>query len=217
VENGNPTDRKANPGNQRKRSIGSRLRPDWEPPATGDLPLELQPLVARWPAGAYEFEAAKFRDNWLSEGRAIGTKRDWPRTWHNWLRRAHGEVLRLAKQGMDFTAAPRSTASPAEIEKAQAAEAQVIALQKCEPGCAALIREALRKELGERAYGSWIRPTLMGLDVDGALLVSAGSQFLLDQVNANFGERIRALAEQAEQRAIEVRWRLLRLQAKRAA
>jgi hypothetical protein len=79
----------------------------------------VQAIIHQWPAGGYEITAIVFRNHWLAEGRAIGAKRDWPRTWHNWLIRENSAMLRAKRQGVDFIAAERTLrAGPAKLDAA---------------------------------------------------------------------------------------------------
>lgn len=84
------------------RSASSRLAPDWQPPAIADLPQTVQAMIHGWPAGAYEVTAEGFRNHWAAEGRAIGAKRDWAKTWHNWLMRECTAVARAVRAGVSF-------------------------------------------------------------------------------------------------------------------
>jgi chromosomal replication initiation ATPase DnaA len=57
----------------------------------------------------------------------------------------------------------------------------------------------------------------MGLD-GARLVVSASSQFMLDWVSSNYGDRIRSLAGAGEQRSpVEIMWRVMRPPARQAA
>jgi hypothetical protein len=66
-----------------EKSKGTRLPPDWE----------LEEEDGNWAMQefnlAYDeicFQADKFKDWWLSKAGAGGVKRDWQRTWRNWIR-----------------------------------------------------------------------------------------------------------------------------------
>jgi uncharacterized protein YdaU (DUF1376 family) len=105
------------PGSKRKqraRRPGSRLSADWQAPPVSSLALEVQAIVHQWPAGAYETVALGFRNHWLAEGRAVGAKRDWPRTWENWLMREAPTVMRAAKAGVTYAAAASASVSAEE-------------------------------------------------------------------------------------------------------
>jgi DNA-binding transcriptional MocR family regulator len=105
------TPQKAKPSSEARASQkrGRRLDEDWQAPAVTSLPSEIRGIVAQWPAGAYEVTATQFRNHWLAEGRAIGAKRDWDRTWHNWLIRESAAILRNARAGMSYATAPSAS------------------------------------------------------------------------------------------------------------
>lgn len=42
-----------------------------------------------------DYETDKFRDYWQAQSGQRGTKRDWPGTWRNWIRRAHENAQRF--------------------------------------------------------------------------------------------------------------------------
>jgi hypothetical protein len=48
-----------------------------------------------------------FKNHWLAEGRAIGAKRNWPRTWENWLIREAPAIKRAERSGVSFSAAAK--------------------------------------------------------------------------------------------------------------
>ncbi|MDH7973701.1 hypothetical protein QH494_16030 [Sphingomonas sp. AR_OL41] len=106
----------ARPKRTGKRKPGSRLAANWEPPAIDTLSLAVQSVVAQWPAGAYALVAQGFRNHWLSEGRAVAAKRDWPKTWENWLVREAAQVLRSAKAGVRFDGASSGEAAPVDAQ-----------------------------------------------------------------------------------------------------
>jgi len=66
----------------------TRLPQDWKPCLVLDLPDALRTIVATWAAGEYDRQAAIFMNHWLSAPGPNASKRDWDRTWHNWLYRA---------------------------------------------------------------------------------------------------------------------------------
>lgn len=85
-ENRPPTEPSVEPSVARKRAmaIARRIPPDFAPtPEMITWAKENTPLV-----GAKE--TAAFVDYWISA--AKGTKRDWPATWRNWMRRAQSEA-----------------------------------------------------------------------------------------------------------------------------
>lgn len=75
-------------------------------------------MIRNWPAGAYEVTAEAFRNHWTSEGRAIGAKRDWAKTWHNWLMRECTAVARAVKAGVSFSPAAPGKGSLSDEERA---------------------------------------------------------------------------------------------------
>lgn len=63
---------------------GSRLPTDWQPsPSEVDFAKE-----RGFSPAAIAEEADKFRDYWHAKSGKDATKRDWPGTWRNWIRRA---------------------------------------------------------------------------------------------------------------------------------
>lgn len=66
-------------------SKGTRLPADWKPTAD-----ELRWAVDARPDVQVNLEVEKFRDYWHGVTGAKATKRDWPATWRNWIRNAHG-------------------------------------------------------------------------------------------------------------------------------
>lgn len=73
--------------------IPHRMPVDWVP---GPLPPDIAELVADWPPGRFEREAAGTRDYWSP----LKTKRPgWELTFHNRIRDIHDRVMRDASNG----------------------------------------------------------------------------------------------------------------------
>lgn len=72
-------------GSRGESTRGTRLPADWKP-----TPEELRWAVDARPDVQVNLEVEKFRDYWHGATGAKATKRDWPATWRNWIRNAHG-------------------------------------------------------------------------------------------------------------------------------
>jgi hypothetical protein len=166
------------------RKPGSRLSEDWQPAAVETLPLEIQAIVAQWPKGAYEVTGMQFRNHWLAEGRAVGAKRDWDRTWHNWLIRESAAILRNAKAGMRYDRA--AAKAPAGSAQETALSREVDGMRAGETAEALAIRERIRADAGVRTYDGWIRPCAISIDGDEVRITSSSS-FMSDWLKENFG------------------------------
>lgn len=70
------------------RPKGTFIDPDWKAPEVADLPLSVREQVGGWLAGEYERQAAMFVNHFVASSSPSARKRDWTRTWHNWLLRA---------------------------------------------------------------------------------------------------------------------------------
>ena len=112
--------------------MASRIAADWTAPPVETLAPMVQAIVRQWPKGAYDLVALNFVNHWLAEGRAIGAKRDWPRTWSNWLVRESAHILRAAKAGVRFdTIASDATGPPASpADRAQAPERSAALMER---------------------------------------------------------------------------------------
>jgi hypothetical protein len=199
-----------------KRKPGSRLKADWEPPAVTELPLEVQAHVGQWPAGAYETVAMMFRNHWLAEGRAVGAKRDWPRTWHNWLVRESSTILKAKRNGVAFSAGRVSAASSERPQWFLEAADAVAERQQAECEVAKGIRAVLRREMGEKAYDAWFKPTL--IEIRGSTVAfSAPTRFMLDWIESEYGQLIGELAAHQLRSRVSMRWELLRAPDRKAA
>lgn len=88
---------------------GSRLPQDWDLPA--DLRQWAQINFSSDDA-AISLEAERFRDFWIAKPGQAGCKLDWPATWRNWCRNAHGvpatKVRRPVNEFTDRAAAKRA-------------------------------------------------------------------------------------------------------------
>jgi len=114
------------------RGMASRIAADWAAPPVETLAPMVQAIVRQWPKGAYDLVALNFINHWLAEGRAIGAKRDWPRTWSNWLVRESAHILRAAKAGVRFdTVASDATGPPASpADRAEALERSAALMER---------------------------------------------------------------------------------------
>jgi len=65
----------------------TRLAPNWQPCPVTELPDALRAIVGTWAAGEYDRQAVIFLNHWLSASGTNASKRDWDRTWQNWLYR----------------------------------------------------------------------------------------------------------------------------------
>lgn len=81
------------------RNRGSRIDPDWKPPAVSDLPAEAKALAEQWTDASYKTEAAAFVDFWTAETGARAAKADWRRAWYNRIVQIHSKVMRDQKFG----------------------------------------------------------------------------------------------------------------------
>jgi len=114
------------------RGAASRIAADWTAPPVETLAPMVQAIVRQWPKGAYDLVALNFVNHWLAEGRALGAKRDWPRTWSNWLVRESAHILRAAKAGVRFdTVASDATGPPASpVDRAEALERSAALMER---------------------------------------------------------------------------------------
>lgn len=83
-----PDTKHQTPEKTRESARGTRLAPDWSPPAEHMAFAESLGLRN----GKAAAELAKFRDYWVAQPGAKGVKTDWPATWRNWCRRASENV-----------------------------------------------------------------------------------------------------------------------------
>lgn len=187
----------------RKRAVGSRLSEGWQAPAVADLPLEVQAVVGLWPAGAYELTAIMFRNHWLAEGRAIGAKRDWARTWHNWLLRENMTILRAVKAGQRFDAtAPAVATRPAPAESAAAAD--VLAQKVGETEQVRQIRRLVRLRMGPAPYDSWLKVSAIEIR-RGEVRVTSPTTFQASWVEQHFALPLREAAQEVLGEELRVR------------
>lgn len=187
----------------RKRAVGSRLSENWQAPAVADLPLEVQAVVGLWPAGAYELTAIMFRNHWLAEGRAIGAKRDWARTWHNWLLRENMTILRAVKAGQRFDAtAPAVATRPAPAESAAAAD--VLAQKVGETEQVRQIRRLVRLRMGPAPYDSWLKVSAIEIR-RGEVRVTSPTTFQASWVEQHFALPLREAAQEVLGEELRVR------------
>lgn len=100
----------------------SRIPADWAPPPIASLPPKARALAEQWPDGAYEAEAEAHHNFWLSEGGARARKVDWTRAWCNRIVQISAAVLRSAKAGVRYPAAPKPAASTDWMTRAKTAE-----------------------------------------------------------------------------------------------
>lgn len=77
------------------QSKATRLPDDWQPSAD-DVAFAQQEGLS---SDEISRECGKFRDYWHGVGGQRGTKRDWPATWRNWIRRAADDRRSGPKRG----------------------------------------------------------------------------------------------------------------------
>lgn len=77
------------------QSKATRLPDDWQPSADDVAFAEQEGLSS----DEISRECGKFRDYWHGVGGQRGTKRDWPATWRNWIRRAADDRRAGPKRG----------------------------------------------------------------------------------------------------------------------
>ena len=196
------------PAKVKKRPVGVRLSEDWQAPPIAELPLETQAIVAQWPAGAYEHVAIQFRNHWRAEGRALGAKRDWPATWHNWLFRESSSILRAAKAGQSFATALPAGAKPSAIDPAESALIEdVMRLKDDEPAVLAELRKRIRHDIGVPAYDVWLRPTAMRVK-GNELRILCPSRFKASWVDQHYRAAIQTAAEREIGEDVVVRFKV---------
>jgi hypothetical protein len=200
-----------------KRHPGSRLTEDWTPPPIGDLSVAVQAMIAKWPPGAFEFVAEKFVNHWLGEGRAIGAKRNWKRTFENWLMGDGAKILRDGQSGFDFSPwAPgrangerQAPAGAGQDEQLERASAHVLALQESEGEAAATVRAELRRECGARTYDGWLKPTAFAID-GRTVTISGTSEFMVDWIRTHFADRLALKFGQLLGEPVNLTWRVVK-------
>lgn len=190
---------------------GSRLTKDWQAPAIGNLPLEVQAIVAQWPAGAYQVTALKFRNHFVSEGRAIGAKRDWPRTWQNWLINESGKVLSEARRGMDYARVAAAMGGQGDSAAAAVIPDWLAEMQAGETPAVRSFRQALSDIIGAQTYGQWLAGTVITIEPGDELAIAGASQFVVDWIRGEFGSVIEAVFfRECGRQVAEMRWEVLR-------
>ncbi|MCP5385962.1 MAG: hypothetical protein H6916_03990 [Novosphingobium sp.] len=176
------------PGKRQAR--GTRLPEDWSPPPIADLPPLPRKLVEQWPAGAYEAVCETFRLHWHSETRAIGCKRDWTAALGKWLISDHAKIMRDAKAGVSF--AHLALARPAAGAKA-AQPRRPVAAKAREDERSAAMHAALRRDMGDQLYQTWIEGTAMIHDAPGVIVIVA-SEFQRSWIEDRFQQKVQAAA-----------------------
>lgn len=176
------------PGKRQAR--GTRLPEDWSPPPIADLPPLARKLVEQWPAGAYEAVCETFRLHWHSETRAIGCKRDWTAALGKWLISDHAKIMRDAKAGVSF--AHLAPARPAAGTKAAQPRRPVSAKAREDERSAAM-HAALRRDMGDQLYQTWIEGSAMIHDAPGVIVIVA-SEFQRSWIEDRFQQKVQAAA-----------------------
>lgn len=172
----------------RRQARGTRLPDDWAPPPIADLPPLARALVEQWPSGAYEAVCETFRLHWHSETRAIGCKRDWGAALGKWLISDHSKIMRDAKAGISFAhlAPARQAAGAKPAPRAVAAKGR-------EDERSAALHAALRQELGQQLYQTWIEGTALIHDAPGVVVIVA-SEFQRAWIEDRFQQQVQAAA-----------------------
>lgn len=172
----------------RRQARGTRLPDDWAPPPIADLPPLARKLVEQWPSGAYEAVCETFRLHWHSETRAVGCKRDWAAALGKWLISDHSKIMRDAKAGISFAhlAPARQVAGAKPAPRAVAAKAR-------EDERSAALHAALRQELGQQLYQTWIEGTALIHDAPGVLVI-VPSEFQRAWIEDRFQQQVQAAA-----------------------
>lgn len=176
------------PGKRQAR--GTRLPEDWSPPPIADLPPLARKLVEQWPAGAYEAVCETFRLHWHSETRAIGCKRDWTAALGKWLISDHAKIMRDAKAGVSF--AHLAPARPAAGTK-DAQPRRPVAAKAREDERSAAMHAALRRDMGDQLYQTWIEGSAMIHDAPGVIVIVA-SEFQRSWIEDRFQQKVQAAA-----------------------
>ena len=114
---------------KRAGAQGARIQGDWTPSAEDRAFARAEGL----PSQAIDREAGRFRDFWIAKTGASATKKDWPATWRNWIRKArdqqHGNGYRAAGgaapgetgAGGRFASASKTDAARRVIDRLQRA------------------------------------------------------------------------------------------------
>lgn len=186
-----PADGAADAGPELKGRLadrGTRLPADWTPPPIAELPPMARALVEQWPSGAYEAVCETFRLHWHSETRAVGCKRDWGAALGKWLINDHSKIMRDAKAGVSFAhlAPARQAAGTRPAPRPVAAKAR-------EDERSAALHAALRQELGQQLYQTWIEGTALIHDAPGVLVIVA-SEFQRAWIEDRFQQQVQAAA-----------------------
>ncbi len=173
---------------EQRQARGTRLPDDWTPPPIADLPPMARALVQQWPSGAYEAVCETFRLHWHSETRAVGCKRDWGAALGKWLINDHSKIMRDAKAGISFAhlAPARQAAGAKPAPRAVAAKAR-------EDERSAALHAALRQELGQQLYETWIEGTALIHDAPGVLVI-VPSEFQRAWIEDRFQQQVQAAA-----------------------
>lgn len=162
----------AKPPAKRGRSRGVRIDPEWKAPSIDDLPETIRPFVERWAEGEYLRQAVKFLNHWLASSGRNAAKRDWGRTWYNWLIEA--EERGLTKR----TTSPGPPGSPRTPQAAVAREGETELSEK--------IRANVSKRLGKVAYQQWIGPCAVIVTPGNAVEVRCPSEFHASHLERNY-------------------------------
>lgn len=163
-----------------------RLPDDWEIPPVVDLPPAARRLVEQWPVGAYEAQAEAFRLHWTAEQGARARKSDWRAALGKWMIGDHARVMRDARAGVSWEVlapAPTGMASRPVMTPSPA--------KRREEGRSFTLHGALRRELGEPIYETWIEPAAL-LVSDGGVQVVTASTFHREWIESRFSERLRS-------------------------
>jgi hypothetical protein len=173
-----------------RRQRGSRLPEDWTPPPVAALSPLAARLVAEWPSGAYEAVCEAFKLHWHSETRAIGCKRNWNAALAKWLINEHSTIMRNARAGVSF--APLATSRPANAGSASRLM-QPVKAKASEDSRSDALHAALRRQLEDASYDTWIAPCALIADAAGVTVIARG-EFARSWIKDRYESKISAAA-----------------------
>lgn len=175
------------PAGQRKRARGVRIDPEWKAPPIDTLPPDLHAVVKTWADGEYQRQAAKFLNHWLASSGRNAAKRDWARTWYNWLYETEerGGTKRAAPGAGNASRRGPLPSVPREGEGELSEK----------------IRVRITKRLGKVAYQQWIGPAAIIVTPANTVEVRCPSEFHAAHLERNHEvEILRACRESIGER-----------------
>lgn len=156
----------------RQRARGVRIDPEWKAPPTDELPDDIREFVKAWATGEYQRQATKFLNHWLASSGRNAAKRDWARTWHNWL--IETEERGLVKRSAAGAGSPGRRGSTNPVPRAGEGE------------ISEKIRVRVSKRLGKVAYQQWIGPAAMIVTEANAVEIRCPSEFHASHLERNY-------------------------------